>query len=450
MPKTNIKNKRHVAHLEQVARQDRAIKIGAAITIALVLGLAIYAIVIDPAIKPHRPVASVNGVWITVEQFQAEGKIQRLQLLSQYNQYLQYAQMFGVTDLANDQNFGPAIQKLQTQSDPLTLGQAVLDTVIDDELIRQEAKKRNITVSAQEVDEELQAGLGYFPKGSPTPTLTSAPVIELTLNATELALITITPTPGTITPTITPTLDPSITPTITFTPTATVTAGPSPTPPATLTPMPTSTPLTLQGYQEQLKTQVAGLNTQAHLSESEFRGYYENQIYRRKLEEAVVADLKPIEEMVWARHILVATEAEAQQVIARLQKGEDFGKIAAEVSLDTTSGPKGGDLGWIAKGSTVAEFQDAAFAMKIGEISSKPVQSSAGYHIIQVIGHENRPVAGADFQKYKDQTFLDFLQKLRDASKVEEYDIWKEVVPAEPALPTPDASQSQGQAPTGP
>ena len=97
MPKTNIKNKRHVAHLEQVARQDRAIKIGAAITIALVLGLAIYAIVIDPAIKPHRPVASVNGVWITVEQFQAEGKIQRLQLLSQYNQYLQYAQMFGVT-----------------------------------------------------------------------------------------------------------------------------------------------------------------------------------------------------------------------------------------------------------------------------------------------------------------------------------------------------------------
>jgi parvulin-like peptidyl-prolyl isomerase len=448
MPKTNIKNKRHVAHLEQVARQTRAIKIGSIIIIALVLAVVIYGAIIDPAIQPYRPVASVNGVWVRVADFQAEGKIQRLQLVNQYNQYLQYAQMFGIADPANDQNFAPAIQKIEAQIEPLTLGQAVLDTVIDNQLIRQEAKKRNITVSTQEVDEELQAGLGYFPNGSPTPTLTSAPVIEPTLNATELALITITPTPGTITPTITPTLDPSITPTITFTPTATVTAGPSPTPPATLTPMPTSTPLTLQGYQEQLKTEVAGLNKEAHLSESEFRSYYENQIYRRKLEEAVVADLKPIEEMVWARHILVATEAEALQVLARLQKGEDFGKIAAEVSLDTSSGPKGGDLGWLAKGSTIAEFQDAVFAMKVGETSSKPVQSAAGYHIIQVIGHENRAVSGDDFQKYKDQTFLDFLKKLREASKVEEYDLWKDVIPTEPVLPTPAAPQ--GQVPTGP
>jgi foldase protein PrsA len=83
----------------------------------------------------------------------------------------------------------------------------------------------------------------------------------------------------------------------------------------------------------------------------------------------------------------------------------------------------------------IVEFQNAAFAMKVGEIS-KPVESPAGFHIIQVLGHENRAVSGADFQKYKDQTFLDFLKKLRDASKVEEYDLWKEVVPIEPALPT--------------
>ena len=193
---------------------------------------------------------------------------------------------------------------------------------------------------------------------------------------------------------------------------------------------------------------MAGLNTQAHLSESEFRSYYENQVYRRKLEESVVADLKPVEEMVWARHILVATEAEALQVLARLKKGEDFGKIAKEISLDTSSGANGGDLGWFGKGTTIAEFQDAAFAMKIGEISSKPVQSSAGYHIIQIIGHENRPVSGADFQKYKDQTFLDFLKKLHDAAKIDEYDLWKDVVPSDPALPTPSAQQ--GQFPTGP
>jgi parvulin-like peptidyl-prolyl isomerase len=435
MPKANIKNKRHVAHLEQVRRQTQAIKIGAIIVITLVIGVVLYGIVIEPALKPYRPVASVNGASVTVGKFQAQGKIQRLQLLNQYNQILQYAQMFGIADPTTDQNFGPSIQKIQSQLEPMTLGREILDAVIDDELIRQEAKKRNITVSAEELEAELQEVAGYYPKGSPTPTETNAPTVEPTLDATQKALITITPTPGPVTPTATATLDPSITPTITQTPTATATTGPSPTPPATITPLPTETPLTKEGYEERMKKQMEDLNTGAHLSESEYRGYYESVVYRRKLEEAVVADLKPIQEQVWARHILVATEEEAKQIFARLQKGEDFGKVAAEKSIDTTSGPKGGDLGWFGKGAMIPEFQDVAFTLKVGEIS-QPVASSAGYHIIQVLGHTNRAVKGEDFQKYKDQTFLDFLKELRKNSKIEEYDLWKEVVPTEPALPT--------------
>lgn len=460
MPTPSVKNKRHVAHLEQVRRQTEAIKIGSIIIIVIVVAILAYGFFIDPMIKAARPVANVNGDTVSVAKFQAQAKIQRLQLINQYQQYLQYAQMFGITDLANDQNFGPAIKQIEQQLDPQTSGRQALDSVIDDQLIRQEAKRRNITVSADDIEKELQAGVGYFPNGSPTPTTTSAPVVESTLNPTQLALVSITPTGDPATATATPqpatatstagpataTLDPAITPTITLTPTPTITStatvtstvtpttGPTTTPLPTDTPGPTATPITADGYKELIKTQLDGLNKNAKLSEADFRSYYESVLYRQKVQAAVEADLKPVQEQIWARHILVATEDEAKKVLERLKKGEDFGNLAKELSTDTSSATKGGDLGWFATGAMVQEFQTAAFALKVGEIS-QPVKSSFGYHIIQVLGHENRQLDADGFKKYQDQSFADFLKKLHDTSKIEEFDIWKDVVPTEPALP---------------
>ena len=100
MPTPNVKNKRHVAHLEQVRRQTQAITIGSSIIIVLVVLIVIYGFFIDPLIKQARPVANVNGDTVSVSRFQVQVKIQRLQLINQYQQYLQYAQMFGITDLA--------------------------------------------------------------------------------------------------------------------------------------------------------------------------------------------------------------------------------------------------------------------------------------------------------------------------------------------------------------
>ena len=435
MPKNTTLSKKHVAHLEQVRRQTQAIKISAIVLIVLVVGIVGYGIMMDTVIKPYRPLASVNGEWVIVHDFQADGKFQRILLIQQYNQYMQYAQMFGITDPSNDQNFGPAIQQITGQlNDPTTFGSQLLDSEISDKLIRQEAKKRNIVVSSADVDKALQEQVGYFANGTLTPTSTVATPIEPTLNPTELALVTITPTPGPETPSATPTLDPSITPSPTDTPTATATNGPSPTPLPTATPQPSSTPVSAQGYQELVKTQVAQLNTDAGLDESDFRRFFETKLYRQKLEDSVDADLKPIEDEVWARHILVATLDQANAVIARLKKREDFGKIAAEVSTDTSSAAKGGDLGWFGKGAMVKEFEAAAFSMKIGEIS-QPVKSQFGYHIIQVLGHENRALDATQFQTYKDKTFSDFLATLLAAAKVEKYDLWKEVVPTTPDLP---------------
>ena len=84
-----------------------------------------------------------------------------------------------------------------------------------------------------------------------------------------------------------------------------------------------------------------------------------------------------------ARHILVADEETANEVIEKLNAGEDFATLAKELSTDTASGENGGDLDWFTVGQMVTEFNDAAYALEINEIS-KPVKSNYGYHIIQV------------------------------------------------------------------
>jgi peptidyl-prolyl cis-trans isomerase D len=92
-----------------------------------------------------------------------------------------------------------------------------------------------------------------------------------------------------------------------------------------------------------------------------------------------------------ARHILVtvdgddyaAAEAEAQAIYARVQAGEDFAALAAELSDDAGTKAQGGDLGWIARGSLVGPFEDELYALEVGQVS-EPVETEFGYHIIRL------------------------------------------------------------------
>ena len=99
--------------------------------------------------------------------------------------------------------------------------------------------------------------------------------------------------------------------------------------------------------------------------------------------EQLVAKFKPQDE-VRARHILVNTEAEAEDIIEQLKDGTDFAKLAEEKSKDAGSAKHGGDLGYFAHDAMLKPFADAAFAMKVGEISETPVKTTYGYHIIKI------------------------------------------------------------------
>ncbi len=113
-------------------------------------------------------------------------------------------------------------------------------------------------------------------------------------------------------------------------------------------------------------------------------------------------------EEVKARHILVKTEDEAKEIIKLLDAGGDFIALAKEKSTGP-SGKNGGDLGYFGKGQMVPAFEKAAFALKKGEHTSKPVKSQFGYHVIML--EDRRKAKPPEFAKVKDKIRQAILRK---------------------------------------
>lgn len=88
-------------------------------------------------------------------------------------------------------------------------------------------------------------------------------------------------------------------------------------------------------------------------------------------------------EQVRARHILVESESEAQEIIGQLDGGADFAELAREKSTGPT-GENGGDLGYFERGQMVAPFAEAAFGLEPGSYTETPVQTQFGWHVILV------------------------------------------------------------------
>ncbi len=84
-------------------------------------------------------------------------------------------------------------------------------------------------------------------------------------------------------------------------------------------------------------------------------------------------------------HILVAKQSESLSIVEKIKNGEKFGKLAKELSIDSSSGKKDGNLGYFTKGMMVKPFEEVAFKLQIGEISD-PIKTEFGYHIIKRLG----------------------------------------------------------------
>ena len=157
----------------------------------------------------------------------------------------------------------------------------------------------------------------------------------------------------------------------------------------------------LQGYEvssEDVDLRIAGI-VSARGSQAAFETWLqENQYSAESLHTALVDEIlaakmvatiaetvAPSADQIHARHILVATQDEAENLRVRIMEGEDFAEIARTYSIDASTRPAGGDLGWFPIGYLMwVEVEAAAFEQTPGEISSV-IQSELGYHLVETL-----------------------------------------------------------------
>ncbi|WP_186763741.1 peptidylprolyl isomerase [Planomicrobium sp. CPCC 101079] len=205
-------------------------------------------------------------------------------------------------------------------------GAAALDTMISDEIVKQEAEKANVEVTQEEIDAEMKI---YEEQYGGAEALESA--IE--------------------------------------------TSG-----------------MTVEQLEEEMKSYLLIeklIGPDIEITDEQIETYFEEN--KESFAQA---------EQVEASHILVATKEEAEEVAKKLEDGGDFAELAAEYSTDTATAEIGGELGSFGAGEMAIEFEEAAFAMAVDEIS-EPVETEYGFHIIKVTGKTE--AAEANLEDNKEQ-----------------------------------------------
>ncbi len=156
-------------------------------------------------------------------------------------------------------------------------------------------------------------------------------------------------------------------------------------------------------------------------TEPEFRQAIQSNLLTQRVRDAVLAQTGDVNTVrtVHARHILVASQAEADAVMQRLQNGEVFEALAAEVSRDVTTRDTGGNLGFFVRDDlTTPQLADLAFTLEPGQMAG-PVETALGWHIVQTLEFGERPVATGGEAIALEQRFTDWLASRRQAATIE-------------------------------
>jgi peptidyl-prolyl cis-trans isomerase D len=406
--------RKHLARAERERLQRRWILAGTLVILLLVVGLLTFGWLQTRWLLPNQPVAIVAGEEISVQQFQSRVRLTRLALLSQLANAEQMRTIFGGDPSVSDMIDRQVASYRQQLANPTALGLDTLEDMIDEALIRQEANRRGIMVTAEELERAVQEEFGFFAFGTPTPAPTSTASSEAA-------------SPG-----ITPTSSASPTEAATATATTPPTPGPSPTVTPTPAPLPTSTPYTRDAFEADYQGRIEFIERFGS-DEAALRSQIEARLYRERLRAAFAETVPAEQEQVWARHILVADEETAREVLRRLNEGEDWDALAAEVSLDQSNRDAGGDLGWfpLGLGIMVPEFEAGVSSTPMGE-TSEPVQTSFGWHLIEVLDRGLRPLTVAQQEQAVEAALRQWLSDQRAEGVVEVKPSWIDQVPTDP------------------
>jgi parvulin-like peptidyl-prolyl isomerase len=427
MPKRE--SRKHLARIEREQIQRRYITIVTVAIFSIVVIIVGVGLVLETLVKPSQPIAEVNDTVITTAGFQSRVRYQRYLYTAEYLNTYQFIQ--GMGDPNSFSYFESYLVQIQNELEPEVIGLNTIDALVEDELIREEAKRLGIQVSEEEVLSRIDSVIfQYFPEGTPTPLPTSFIPPTPTLSAIQLTLVPPTPTEIVTT---SQELEPTATP-------IEIVEGEDVVP---TTVPPTPTVYTENAYKQNYDEFMSYIKNYARVSVDDIYEYYESLILREKVLEAVITGISTEEEVLWARHILFQDADTGEQgaidFLTRIQAGEDFGVIAQEISDKAGENievitVRFEDLGWFGEGMMVEPFDSVARSLEVGEISN-PVQTSFGWHVIQLLGRDIQDRDQSNMDRLRQEAFQEWLTLRRTEAQVDINPEWITIVPEEPDIP---------------
>ncbi|MBN1318181.1 MAG: SurA N-terminal domain-containing protein [Anaerolineales bacterium] len=369
---------------EKKARRQTLLAIGgvsAVIVIILLVG-----IVLELMIKPGQPVAIVNGTEITTNEFQEQVRLQRAQTI---NLIYQYADLLGV-----EQVYGAAAQLDEYEA----IGEQVLDSMIEEILIRQGAAELGISVSEDRVSIYLEEIEGYYREGTPTPRPTSTPW-----------------------PTSTP-----ISPTL-------VTATPAP----TRTPYPSPTVVTEDSFQDTYNSQIADFRKDG-VKEATYRKSVQLQLLIGDIQEKLMEDVPDEVEQAQLDMLVFTTEESATAYFVRMVAGETFDILAAEASVGEDETVRTTSTSWMPIDELASrwgnEVANMAFSLQPGDYSEILSSVDDQFVIFRLAGLEVRELSASSLSTLKETYYNKWLEGLKEKAAIEKIDYWRNRVPTQPAV----------------
>lgn len=412
------------------AQQKRRVYLAMAGVGTLLLLIIIFALVNEFVFAPNRAVATINGEEIPLREWENRVRYERAQrIIVLENQFTAFNGDVGLIQ----QFAGQQINELYA---PEELGQIVIDSLVNEAVIRQAAEVRGIRVTDAEIDEFIAEAFNYFDGESPTPLPTPTQTVMPTPSLTPIPTAVITEELPTSTP------------------------FPSPTVGATSTPQPTPTPVSQEAFEQEFGDLLAQFQSMG-VDEATYRSVIRAQLYLNKLSDALSEENNLPEEAEQASLYLLSftDEAEANAALAQID-ADGFLTVWNSIRStppdpESTTTANALELLWRRQEDLAnfgAEVQTAAFNLPLDTPSDVLVNEDvtteiSTYYIVQVSGREVRPLSQSAFETEKRENLTSFLDS-QIAGGLEITEFWRSRVPTQPVLdpkflvpPTPDPAQ---------
>ncbi len=371
--------RKQISRREQEALWERRIKLITAAVIVLIVGVLLFGVVNELVLKPNATIAKVGETPIKASYFQARVRYQRLQIKSQIAQYQNFLSQLD----PNDEQMASIYQQFQAQASSLEnqlkpelatlLGGQVLDQIIEEELVRQEAATRGLSLSADEVTQYIEQMMGYDRTQVYTDT-TNLPSGVLTSEAE---------------------------------------------------------------FNEVYSNFKKNWLDVAQLREPEFRAMVEAELLRSKLQEALGADLEKTADQVLVTFFRLPDEASAQDLYQRFKNGESVDalvKALQEDDKDDTFAYAMTEWQPVGFYSTQfsAELEKVIFNTPVNKMSQpQPGSDGSSYYLFYINGHEMRELSESVLQQKIEARYNEWLQQARN-ERTQTLDVWQKFVPTTP------------------